>query len=116
MVEDDTALREFVVRALEHFGYRTLAAASGSEALALARAYPGPIDLLLTDVVMAGMSGLELAAGITGARRDTRVLYMSGYTENAIVHHGVLDEGTVLLSKPFSATDLARKVREVLEG
>ena len=116
VVEDDTALREFVVRALEHFGYRTLAAASGSEALALARAYPGPIDLLLTDVVMAGMSGLELAAGITGARRDTRVLYMSGYTENAIVHHGVLDEGTVLLSKPFSATDLARKVREVLEG
>ena len=74
------------------------------------------IHLMLTDVVMPGMSGWDLAAQARGMQRDLKVLYMSGYTDNAIVHHGVLDKGIPFLQKPFTPDHLAGKVRDVLDG
>ena len=81
----------------------------------LCEQHPGRIDLVLTDVVMPLLSGKELAERLAKLCPEARVLYMSGYTDNAIVHHGVLDPGTRLISKPFSATGLTRKVREALD-
>ncbi len=115
MAEDDDALRTLITKVLEGLGYSVLAAASGESALMLAKQHLGTIDLLITDVVMPGMSGRELAQQIKAARPALRVLYISGYTENAIVHHGVLDEGTELLEKPFTPTSLARRVRSILD-
>ncbi len=115
VVEDEEALRRVAVRILSASGYRVLAAANGDEALQVSAQHPGVIHLLLTDVVMPGMSGRVLAQQLTQMRPDIKVLYMSGYTDNAIVHHGVLDAGTQLLSKPFAATELTRKVRELLD-
>ncbi len=116
VVEDVEALRRVAKRALETVGYRVLTAGDGEEGLAVAAGHSGAIDLLLTDVVMPKMSGRVLAQAIVKARPTTMVLYMSGYTGDAIVHHGVLDAGTSFLAKPFTADQLARKVREVLQG
>ena len=90
-------------------------AASGAEALALAERHEGPIHLLLTDVVMPEMNGRELARHLASLRPEVRVLYMSGYADEAIARHGVLDPGTAFLQKPFTPDGLARKVREVLD-
>ena len=101
---------------LEGYGYTVLSAGDGEEALRLLSDSPGIPPLLLTDVVMPKMGGRELSGRIQAIHPDTRVLYMSGYTDNAIVHHGVLDPGVSYLPKPFTPKALARKVREVLDG
>ena len=105
-----------VCRILREKGYTILEASSGQEALQLSKSHKGPIHLLATDVVMPGMSGRETAERLSSRWPGIKVLYMSGYTDNAIVHHGVLEKGTHFLQKPFSPEALARKVREVLGG
>ncbi len=115
VVEDAPAVRELAVRALAEAGYQVLQAHHGREALAVAARAAGPVHLLLTDVVMPDMSGPELAEALGRARPGTRVLYMSGYTENTIVHHGVIDAGVSFLAKPFTPTSLLEKVRHVLD-
>ena len=92
-----------------------LEANDGAEALHTCEQHPGPIHLILTDVVMPDMSGRELAARLVSVRPEMKVLYMSGHTPSAIVHNGMLNPDTALIQKPFAPTDLARKVREVLE-
>jgi PAS domain S-box-containing protein len=114
LVEDEQALREMTREILESSGYRVLEGSGPEEALALARTHMGPIALALTDVVMPGMSGLDLAKGLRGVQPSTKVLYMSGYTDDAIGHHGLLDEKTHFLQKPFTSERLLRKVRQVL--
>ncbi len=116
LVEDDEALRKFTVKALERFGYNVRQAANGEQALVTVRERREQIDLLITDVVMPGMSGLELGRQTHTLIPGIKVLYISGYTENAIVHHGILDKGISLLQKPFTAQSLAHKVREVLDS
>jgi len=115
IVEDDESLRVFAAKALTMRGYTVLEAKHGENALLVSKTHQGGIDLLLTDVVMPGMSGREAARQLLTSRPRMKVLYMSGYTENAIVHHGVLDEGTVLLEKPFTPESLARQVRALLD-
>ena len=116
LVEDETEVRDLVRRALVRFGYTVLEAVGAAEAQDLCARHGGAIQLLLTDVVLPGLGGAELAAQITGRRPDCRVLYMSGYTDDAIAHQGVLAPGTWFIEKPFTPQALARKVREVLEG
>ena len=115
IVEDQTEVRTLAVSALEHYGYRILSAASGAEALDLAEQFNGAIHLLVTDVVMPGLDGRELAARLLARRPDTRVLYMSGYTDEVIAHRGVLDPAVALVQKPFTAKALAQRVRQVLD-
>ncbi|MBI5509510.1 MAG: GAF domain-containing protein [Deltaproteobacteria bacterium] len=115
VVEDEDAVRRLAERILRSAGYKVLAAASGGDALLLWEKHRGEIDLLLTDVVMPQMSGRELAERLGKPCPTLKVLYMSGYTDNAIVHHGVLDPGTRFIGKPFSTTELTRKVREALD-
>ena len=114
LVEDQKELRELTMRLLQRQGYRVLVAANADEALRLFEAHAS-IDLLLTDVVMPGASGPELGRRLVGERRALRVIYMSGYTEDAIVHHGVLRPGIAFLNKPFTSETLGGKIREVLE-
>jgi PAS domain S-box-containing protein len=114
VVEDAEGLRELVKRLLERQGYRVLIAGNADEALQLF-AQHASIDVLLTDVVMPGASGPELTKELIEQRPGLRVIYMSGYTEDAIVHHGVLNPGIAFLHKPFTADTLGRKIREVLE-
>src|SRR5207245_9210333 len=104
-----------VLKYLENQGYVGLEASGGAAAIRLAVAHAGPIHLLLTDVIMPGMNGRELAQRIASLRPRTKVLFMSGYTENAIGHNGTLDAGIVLLQKPFTFPALKAKVREVLD-
>ncbi|HEY5433819.1 MAG TPA: response regulator [Candidatus Limnocylindrales bacterium] len=101
---------------LEGLGYRVLAASNGTEALSQAISYERPIELLVSDVIIPGMNGRELAGQITAIRPGTRVLYASGYTEDAITPRGLIDPEAPFLSKPFSPDVLARKVRAVLDG
>ncbi|HEX7119683.1 MAG TPA: PAS domain S-box protein [Longimicrobiales bacterium] len=116
LVEDDAVVRKLVREALASLGYSVLEAESGEAALAISAAHSGPIELLITDVVMPGAGGRQLAEQLASTRDELRVLYMSGYTDDAIVHHGVLDEGMSFLQKPFSPEALGRKVRAVLDG
>src|SRR5690606_23741922 len=116
LVEDDDLVRQFAATQLRAEGYTVLEAASGPAALALMESRPG-VDLLFTDVVMpGGMSGRDLAEQLAASRPELKVLYTSGYTENAIVHHGRLDQGTCLLGKPYRRAELLTKVRELLDG
>jgi PAS domain S-box-containing protein len=114
LVEDEDPVRMLAREFLESKGYQVLEAATGSEALRISAAHAGPIHLLMTDVVMPGMGGRELAEQLILQRPQTRVIYMSGYTDDAIVQHGVLDPGMIFLAKPFTLETLARKLREVL--
>lgn len=114
LVEDDESVRDLTRTILRRDRYTVLEAASPAEALRLAAAFPGRIHLLLTDVVMAGASGNDLARELVTARPELRVLYMSGYTDNSVVHHGILTADTPFLQKPFTGDHLRRKVREVL--
>jgi PAS domain S-box-containing protein len=116
LVEDAPRVREVVREILEMNGYRVIEARHGQEAIELGQRHPGRIQLMVTDVVMPQMSGRELAQHFARARPDMRVLFMSGYTDNAIVRHGVLETGTAFISKPFTPDALAAKVREVLEA
>ncbi len=115
LVEDDDGVRELAQITLRESGYQVMVARNGNEALRLLDGHPEPIHLLLTDVIMPEMSGRQLAEKVLRKRPDIKVLYMSGYTYNAIVHHGVLEEGTEFIQKPFNAQNLLRKVREVLQ-
>jgi CheY-like chemotaxis protein len=116
LVEDDDQLRTVGRGILERNGYHVLAAPSGIEAIAHCEQHGGPIQLLLTDVVMPQMSGRELAERVHAIRPGIRVLYMSGYTDEAIAHHGVLSPGIVLLQKPLTPDLLLRRVREALDA
>jgi PAS domain S-box-containing protein len=116
LVEDDEMVRALARRCLEQQGYTVLGAGHPDEALLANVRHDGPIDLLITDVVMPGMGGKELAAWITQKRDNTRVLYISGYTEDAIVRHGVLQPDAAFLQKPFAPSALAHKVRQVLDA
>src|SRR5205809_684516 len=116
LAEDEPAVRAIAQPALERHGYTVLPAATGAAALALAAQHAATIDLLLTDVVMPGMSGRDLADRLTAQRPGIRVLYISGYTDNAIVRHGMLEPGLAYLQKPFRPDALVRKVREVLDA
>ncbi len=116
VVEDESALRELIVRILKDRGYQVFSAPNGEEALRISREHPErKIDLLLTDVVMPSMSGKQLADRLKESFSGLKTLFISGYTSNAIVHHGVLIEGVEFLQKPFNPDAIARKVREVLD-
>ena len=116
VVEDQEALREVAQEILEQQGYRVLVAGHGGSALELARRYEGPIHLLLTDVVMPGMNGRELAELLAGERSGMRTLFMSGYTGGSLSDRGLLVKGVSLIEKPFNPDALARAVRQALEG
>ena len=116
LVEDEDQVRRIVQEILEQQGYDVLAAANGEEALKLAELHGSKIHLLMTDVVMPQMSGRELAEELTTRQPKLKVLYMSGYTDDAIVRHGLLDASLSFIQKPFDAATAARKVREVLDS
>ena len=116
LAEDDELLRPLARELLVRLGYRVLDAANAAAALELARAHPGDIHLLVSDVVMRGQSGLQLARQLAARRPQMKVLYMSGYTDEAIVRHGLLDPGKNFLQKPFTPAVLAQKVRDVLDA
>ncbi len=115
VVEDNEMVRDLARRVLERQGYAVFAAAAGGEALQRLDAHQGPLHLLLTDVIMPDMDGMALSERVSKAHPEAKVLFMSGYTENVIAHHGVLKEGIHFIQKPFSVADLARKIRETLE-
>ena len=116
LVENEFALRELMRRFLEASGYAILGARDGDEALALATAHPTPIDLLLTDVVMPGMSGFALASRVTELRAETKVLYFSGYADDYdVIREGLHDSGRPFLLKPFTQADLISKIGEILQ-
>jgi two-component system cell cycle sensor histidine kinase/response regulator CckA len=116
LVEDDAQLRALTSSVLIHCGYKVLSAAGTEEGLALCRENHRDIHLLVTDVIMPGMNGRQLAEQVKQISPSTKILYVSGYTSNAIVHYGVLDPGLRFLPKPFSLAALVAKVREVLDG
>jgi PAS domain S-box-containing protein len=115
LAEDEELVRELVREILEERGYHVLTASNATEAMEVSSRHEGPIHILVTDVVMPGATGPELAKQLSVARHEMRVLYISGYTDSAIVQHGILETGTSFLQKPFSPEALARKVREVLD-
>ncbi|HYL46782.1 MAG TPA: PAS domain S-box protein [Candidatus Limnocylindrales bacterium] len=114
LVEDEKGVRELAREYLQMCGYSVIEAENGHTAMELAAMHSGPIQLLMTDVIMPGISGRELAERVTQIRPGIKVLYMSGYTDQAVVHHGILETDAVLLQKPFTLTTLATKLRELL--
>ena len=115
VIEDEEALRDLICTILERSGYRVLAAEDGDQAMAVAGQYEGVIHLVLTDVVMPGQSGREVAEKLLLQRPSIRVLYTSGYTDDVVLRHGVRDAEVAFLPKPFTPSELARKVRSVLD-
>jgi signal transduction histidine kinase len=116
VTEDERGVRKLVHRVLEKYGYTVLVAARGHEAIKICKEYAGPIDMLVTDVVMPEMSGKQLSELVTQLRPEIRVLFMSGYTAEAILHQGKVDRSTAFVQKPFAASALAQKVREMLDA
>jgi CheY-like chemotaxis protein len=116
LVEDEDAVRRLGSRVLTRAGYTVLTAASADAAIEVAAHFEGAIDLLLTDVVMPGRSGRELAEELMPLHPEMRLLYASGYTEDAIIRHGVSSQQTAFLEKPFTPNALLRKVRQVLDA
>jgi PAS domain S-box-containing protein len=116
LVEDEASLRAITREILEEHGYRVVQAADASEAMGISDRHPEPIHLLVTDVVMPGLNGRQLADSLLALRPSLSVLFMSGYTDDVIAHRGVLDPGTLFLSKPFTTQALLRRVREALGG
>jgi PAS domain S-box-containing protein len=115
LVEDENALRELTRTILEQAGYLVLEAAGGDQACQIVRETPGKIDLLLTDVVMPGVSGKELAKRVKGNRPALKILYMSGYADDVVAHNGIVAQGTVLIQKPFTKRTLLTRVRQSLD-
>jgi two-component system cell cycle sensor histidine kinase/response regulator CckA len=116
LVEDESSVRQLVRETLEAGGYKLLEAEDGETALRIAAGHDGPIDILITDVVMPGISGQELSRQLCLADPGLKVLYLSGYTEDSIILDGALETGTAFLQKPFTLQTLSRKVREVLRS
>ena len=116
LVEDDPSLRKLALTILTGLGYTVLDAGAGSDALDLAREHTGSIDLVLSDVVMPQMSGADFVSTLRASRPGISVLYMSGYTDDAIIRHNMLESGAAFLQKPFTPASLARKIREVLDA
>jgi PAS domain S-box-containing protein len=116
IAEDDKLVRDLIRLALSRFGYRCLVAASGEEALTIASEHDGPLPLLVTDVVMPRMSGPQLRDRLLAIRPETRVLFLSGYTDDEMIKRGVLEDGVQFLQKPFPPDVLARKIREILDA
>ena len=116
LVEDEPSLRVMIGEILEAAGYKVLEGPSPEEALATAGSYGGPISLMLTDVILPRMSGRQVADALRSSRPETRVLFMSGYTDDAIGHHGILEPGTHFLQKPFTSDSLLHKVRDILDA
>jgi PAS domain S-box-containing protein len=116
LVEDEKGVRELAREYLELVGYTVIEAEDGHTALELAAMHVGPIQLLMTDVVMPGISGRELAGRVKTIRPDIKILFMSGYADQAVVHHGILDTDAALLQKPFTMAALAAKLREILSS
>jgi PAS domain S-box-containing protein len=114
LVEDECSVREYVRELLEENGYRVLEAGSGGDALAVCDGFIGTIDLVLTDVVLPDLGGSRLAEALQRSRPDVRILYMSGYADDAVVRHGILQGSVAFIEKPFSSSALAAKVRDVL--
>jgi CheY-like chemotaxis protein len=115
LVEDEDRVRKLAETVLSRSGYRVLLAGNGEDALKVIAGHSGPIHLLLTDVVLPGMSGREVAERIISLRPETRVLWMSGYTDDTLTRYGIRDRGVALLQKPLTPASLASKVREVLD-
>ena len=115
LAEDEPSVRTFTARVLRDKGYTVLEATNGFDALQVAEGHGAKIDLLLTDVVMPRVGGKELFERLKPLRPAIKVLFTSGYTSNAIVHHGILNPGIAFLPKPFSPVYLAHKVREILD-
>jgi two-component system cell cycle sensor histidine kinase/response regulator CckA len=116
LTEDEEVVRKLACQVLRIYGYHVLEAADGTAALLISESYPAAIHLLITDVIMPGLSGPDLANRLTELRPEVKVLYMSGYTDSAIVHQGILDEGANFIQKPFSTDVLAIKIREILDA
>src|SRR5262249_53121718 len=116
VVEDEGAVRALILHALSGCGYTVLEAANAREALRIAQEEDAPIHLLVTDVVLPGLGGGVLAERLLSVRPRMRVLYLSGYTDDAIIRHGILEDQVHFLSKPISPAVLAQKVREVLDS
>ena len=116
LVEDEDSLRTLIQGCLEKRGYSVLTAGNGQEALNIAQKHSGTIHLLLTDVIMPGMSGRELADNLKQARPNLKVLYISGYTHDLVTQQGILETGSELLQKPFSLNSLLTRVRQALDG
>src|SRR5581483_326118 len=116
VVEDEPGVRALACAALDARGYRIIEAREGNEALEIAKGHAGPIDLVVTDLVMPGMSGRQLAGRLSALRPESRVLYMSGYTDDVALRHGLVGASVAYLQKPFTPTALAQKVREVLDS
>jgi len=115
LVEDDDAVRAVAERALLRFGYDVLSAARGEDALRIAEEHPSQIDLLLTDIMMPGMNGVEVAASVARARPGIQVFFMSGYADQDLVRQGLLEAGTHFLQKPFTPQELAARIRGILD-
>jgi CheY-like chemotaxis protein len=115
LVEDENVVRSLVHQVLKRSGYSVLEAQHGAEALRIVLQHPEPIHLLLTDLVMPLMGGRDLARRLLGMRKDIKVLYMSGYTDDSAIRQGELEPGTDFIQKPFTPDSLSRKVRDVLD-
>jgi two-component system cell cycle sensor histidine kinase/response regulator CckA len=115
LVEDERIVRELAAKMLKRLNYNILPASNGTEALEIAKNYSGIIDLLITDVVMPGMNGRQLAERLLKIRPDIKVLFTSGYTENAIAHHGIIEKDLSFIGKPYSTRELAQKIRQLLD-
>jgi two-component system cell cycle sensor histidine kinase/response regulator CckA len=114
IVEDDETLLEVTHRSLEAAGYAIISARNPEEAIRMAERHPGPIHLMVTDVILPGINGAQLASQLSRLRPEMKVLFVSGYTDETIVRHGVLEPGLAFLQKPFSPKALNRKVGEML--
>jgi CheY-like chemotaxis protein len=116
LVEDAPVIRRLAREIISRAGYMVMEAGDADEALSVVATHVGPLDILVTDLIMPGPSGIELAEQLKWIREDVRVLFMSGYTDNAIVRNGLLEEGAAFLQKPFTPEGLLRKMRQVLDA